>query len=158
MEVTHKHNKWARTATVTLRDSLRAYVCGTARTSWRADAYNRCAGTCNFCQASKKDARTFQISSFSIASFNVWIWLFSWLPSFVVTEAEITCKQQRALKLRGLRNRKFLALIQMEYSYEGCLPALRRHMRVPGRPWMGQRHRAHSVRQEQKIQHNLLTC
>jgi hypothetical protein len=30
-------------------------------------------------------------SSFSIAIFSVWICDFSWLPSFVVTDAAITC-------------------------------------------------------------------
>ena len=29
-----------------------------------------------------------------MASLRDWIWLFSWLPSFVVTEAEMTCKNQ----------------------------------------------------------------
>ena len=32
-----------------------------------------------------------QISSFSIASFSCWICDFSWLPSLVVTEQEMTC-------------------------------------------------------------------
>ena len=36
------------------------------------------------------------MSSFSIASFRLWIWLFSWLPSLVVTEQEITCAHERA--------------------------------------------------------------
>ena len=30
-----------------------------------------------------------------MASLSDWIWLFSWLPSLVVTEADITCTQQR---------------------------------------------------------------
>lgn len=38
-----------------------------------------------------------QISSFSIASFSCCICDFSWLPSFVVTEQEITCTCQRGL-------------------------------------------------------------
>eukprot|EP00882_Tetradesmus_deserticola_P032886 GHRQ01037523.1.p1 GENE.GHRQ01037523.1~~GHRQ01037523.1.p1 ORF type:complete len:140 (+),score=4.73 GHRQ01037523.1:280-699(+) len=33
---------------------------------------------------------TGQISSFSMASLRLWIWLFSWLPSLVVTDAAIT--------------------------------------------------------------------
>ena len=42
-----------------------------------------------------------QISSFSIASFSCCICDFSWLPSFVVTEQEITCTCQEGLQLQS---------------------------------------------------------
>ena len=31
-------------------------------------------------------------SNFSMAVFSVWIWVFSWLPSLVVTDAAMTCR------------------------------------------------------------------
>ena len=37
------------------------------------------------------------MSSFSIASLSCWIWLFSWLPSLVVTEQEMTCRHNRSV-------------------------------------------------------------
>ncbi len=33
------------------------------------------------------------MSNLSMASLRLWIWLLSWLPSFVVTEAEITGRE-----------------------------------------------------------------
>jgi hypothetical protein len=33
-------------------------------------------------------------------TFSCWICVFSWLPSFVVTEAEMTCKEHRSLRTK----------------------------------------------------------
>lgn len=83
-----------------------------------------------------------------MASFRLWIWVLSWLPSLVVTEHEITCMDQ-CTQASEHRN----AWRSLDMMYGVCVPpcttsllpgeTLRRH--APGPPWRGQRRREHSA-------------
>ena len=79
-----------------------------------------------------------QIKSFSIASFSCWICDFSWLPSFVVTEQEMTCAATPA-SAHGAR------LQRCTLDDGGRSPAWLRH--TPGRaqPWRAQTRTARSA-------------